>query len=40
MNKYKLNSNIRKLTYESKSNNKLCPYWVSGFADAESSFSI
>jgi hypothetical protein len=40
MNKYKLKYNIRRLTYESKSNNKLCPYWVSGFADAESSFSI
>jgi len=27
-------------SYKENSNNKLCPYWITGFADAESSFSI
>lgn len=38
---YKINSYVRELTkVENKSTNKLCPHWVSGFADAEASFSV
>ena len=43
---FKINSNfinIKTIRYYSntvKINNKLCPYWITGFADAESSFSV
>ena len=36
MNRKKIKFNFTTLGV----NNKLCPYWITGFADAESSFSI